>query len=1309
MPEQLTADNVMSFIEANNIENGAELIESLPPLHKRHVSLVFVSRALNKEFVSKTHPRVVSWGADARFILSWASNPAAPDNIEFLQHGSEQWEAGVIDFSGDEPEMSNPEVCSTCHGHMKRPIWGNYKAWRGTNDDEDLEQSEWLQILSDLEASNNPRISPLELYEKRVYPLVLSSSATGTMDSIFRFAAEFASMLSLRHAQVLFNRLKKRDNYAELAEQTVCGQFIRVTDLFPVEDHFLGIMHSGDQLIVVQEDSDDIDIENIRGRTFHSGNANLDTSLKFLILHDIWSRDNRVFDFYARLGNEQVSQRCMSCLNYLPGTATAEQELRASYRPHFELMGQASLDPRVDREIGRGYKSAVFGQGHLDFMAPRVCNIVRQAPNQRLSQVGISDGKAGEDAGEIAFTVTVDPVRSDPVSVGWFTDPSAPMWNVPIEFAEQGVDYPYSRGSLIFNPGEARRNITVEIIDDDIAEPPEYFSVHLERASGNALIVDGVALANISGELPPDQAEGPTARFENTPLAHDGLAAFTVQLQFSEEVALDDAAFTNGLLKVWGGAVEQVSRVTADSNIAWEFSVTPDGNGDVDIRLPATKYGACAEQLAVCTSDGRRLWQATTVTVRGPVAPPASVTPPPVPPVATIAAGTSTVTEGTAATFTVSLDKAAEEALSVPVTVTQEGAVFSDASSALVSFAVGERTQTLTLATNDDAVIESNGAVTVALGRGSGYTLGAADSAEVTVEDNDSATWRVSAADSTIDEGGSTVVKIEIINGKTFSETQSIAVSVTGTAAASDYELTADPLTLDSGASSVSATLTAAADAAEESAETVVVSAAHDGSSLGSVTVTIRANEAPPLAVAAAWGERIPDRDIELPSGSSPTGLWSDGETLWVISDSSMGEVTTYSLADGSAIGAGRVTLSNGMSASHRFYLQGGGFPAGLWSDGETLWVADMLARKVFAYRLSDGARQSDRDISDAVLAAAGNTTPAGLWSDGETLWVADILTEKVFAYRLSDRVRAAEKEFDLRTASGRTPLYPWGLWSDGETALVTLYYYGGVEGYALSGGAHKPDRGLGAAATGLYPMDLWSDGETLWVVSEGDSHIRAYAVPYLRPATTQDASSVADPFRVRVVTRVDAAPGGFDAGPPLFIADAALRKAIAGALGLASEEPVGANAMTRIRSLNVRGAGIATLTGLEHAVNLEALDLGHNALKDPWTLGLLPRLTVLNLDGAVSDLSFLASLVALEKLSLRNNGLTDVSALAGLVNLRHLSLRGNALSDVWPLAGLAQLEILDLRGNALLNQAPLTGLYNLRHLDLSNTVRVEP
>ncbi len=62
LPEQFTAENVMSFIEDNEIGSTAELVEPLPPLHKRHVAFVLKSQALHSEPVSREHPRVVSWG-----------------------------------------------------------------------------------------------------------------------------------------------------------------------------------------------------------------------------------------------------------------------------------------------------------------------------------------------------------------------------------------------------------------------------------------------------------------------------------------------------------------------------------------------------------------------------------------------------------------------------------------------------------------------------------------------------------------------------------------------------------------------------------------------------------------------------------------------------------------------------------------------------------------------------------------------------------------------------------------------------------------------------------------------------------------------------------------------------------------------------------------------------------------------------------------------------------------------------------------------------------------------------------------------
>ena len=1069
------------------------------------------------------------------------------------------------------------------------------------------------------------------------------------------------------------------------------------------------------RLMVVREESDG-SLTTMFAQ-FSSGNATLEHSLRFLILRDFWARDSGVFDFFARLGNEQLSPFVPSYLNYLPGSATAEQELRASYDQHFRLRGQASLNARIDKQTrltwGRWrprefgiFKTAVFWEGHLRRMLPNVCNTVRQAPGEPLSQLRIADGQASEEAGEITFAVTLDTARwSEPVSVSWHTTGfggGMSSWYFPefdVPEASVDADFVYGRGSLTFAPGETHKEFTVEIIDDGVDEPPEHFLVQIDDASENALIVDGFALAMVEGELPAARTDVPVARFEHAPLTHDGVSPFTVQLRFTEEVAVNGAELSSGLVSITDGRMGEASVVAregktgkasladADSRLAWEFSVTPDGGQDVVITLPKP-YG-CDVQPAVCTPDGRSLIQDTTVTVRGPASPRVSATPDSL---HIISVSTYKVMEGGTAVATLAAEDAdagaAELEWSLSGGADQEQ--FRITSSGALSFAEAKDYEA-----PDDADADGSYLVTVQVS--DGERTATADILVALLNGNDAPLVSAGADQADIEPGGTVTLSGAVtVDEGDARDTFSYA-----------WTQTSGPAVTLNNANTATASFTAPSNLTEDA--TLVFSLkVEDAEGLhaeDTVTVTIRASAGPPSGSGAepeaSWGERLPDRDIELPSGSDPSGLWSDGTTLWVISNRSTGEVTTYSLADGTALGAGGVTLSNGTSAAHRFLLQGDEYPAGLWSDGETLWVAD-LASKVSAYRLSDGARQEVQDVPRTVLAAAGITSPSGLWSDGQTLWVADHGGWKVFAFRLSDKVRVPEKEFDLLTENSRL-LTPWGLWSDGETALATLYFDGGVRGYALSGGALVAERTLDGSVTGQHPLGLWSDSETLWVVNRGDPKIRAYAVPGLRPAAAPAASSVMDPFSVRVVTRVEAAPGVVDAGPPVFIADAALHGAIAEALGLNSDQPVGLNAMARIRSLDVRGAGIAELTGLEYAVNLEALDLGHNPVRDPWTLALLPRLTVLNLDGAASDLYSLSGLVGLERLSLRNSGLTDVSALAGLVNLRHLSLRGNQLSDLWPLAGLAQLEILDLRGVTVPDQAPLSGLYKLRHLDLTD------
>ena len=73
--------------------------------------------------------------------------------------------------------------------------------------------------------------------------------------------------------------------------------------------------------------------------------------------------------------------------------------------------------------------------------------------------------------------------------------------------------------------------------------------------------------------------------------------------------------------------------------------------------------------------------------------------------------------------------------------------------------------------------------------------------------------------------------------------------------------------------------------------------------------------------------------------------------------------------------------------------------PAGIWSDGTTLWVTDFNLEKIYAYDLATKARAPGREFN--TLEAAGNTLPLSIWSDGTTMWVADRIDGKIYAYRM--------------------------------------------------------------------------------------------------------------------------------------------------------------------------------------------------------------------------------------------------------------------------------------------------------------------
>ena len=108
-----------------------------------------------------------------------------------------------------------------------------------------------------------------------------------------------------------------------------------------------------------------------------------------------------------------------------------------------------------------------------------------------------------------------------------------------------------------------------------------------------------------------------TATVHDKPSSHDGSNAFTFELRFSENIeGLSYTTLQEHALTVTAGSVTKARRLNPPSNASWEITVQPSGNADVTVTLPATTD--CNAQGAICTSDGRTLFNQLEITVSSP-------------------------------------------------------------------------------------------------------------------------------------------------------------------------------------------------------------------------------------------------------------------------------------------------------------------------------------------------------------------------------------------------------------------------------------------------------------------------------------------------------------------------------------------------------------------------------------------------------------------------------------------------------------------------------------------------------------------
>ena len=200
-------------------------------------------------------------------------------------------------------------------------------------------------------------------------------------------------------------------------------------------------------------------------------------------------------------------------------------------------------------------------------------------------------------------------------------------------------------------------------------------------------------------------------------------------LTFDE--ALDDASVppADAFTVAVGGTARDVDLVTlSGSAVALTLAAPVAADATVTVGY-APPTGAGATPLQDAAGNAVAAFSDRAVTNHTPVPALAEVS---------ITAPAAPVTEGADAAFTLSRTESTAAALTVAVSVTADGHVPQPAQRRpRPTFAVGDTTTTLNVATDDDQVMEADGSVTAAITAGQGYTVGTPAAATAAILDNE--------------------------------------------------------------------------------------------------------------------------------------------------------------------------------------------------------------------------------------------------------------------------------------------------------------------------------------------------------------------------------------------------------------------------------------------------------------------------------------------------------------------------------------------------------------------------------------------
>ncbi len=483
-----------------------------------------------------------------------------------------------------------------------------------------------------------------------------------------------------------------------------------------------------------------------------------------------------------------------------PGSQTVSIPTTGSY-----TLAVATVNDGVDEANGSVTATVNNGTGYTVSATAGSATVV--VADDDVPEISVSAGSGITEGNNASFTLTASPAPHAPLSV-----------SVSVN---QSGDFGVSPGSQTVSiPTTGSYTLTVATSDDSVDEADG--SVAVTVNTGNGYTVS--ATAGSASVAVADDDDPPQACTPNLP---------------SDAVTVSE-------VKTWRGEYSQDSHVSRWNRVlaalgedTGETAMTADQAREIKSRIDNTRWDRTVrtlEALEQCSN------------------------PPTATPEISITGG-SGITEGGNATFTVTANPAPTAALSVSVSIAQTGDYGASTGSQTVSIPTSG-SYTLTVATVNDAVDETDGSVTATVNSGTGYTVsGTAGSATVVVVDDDVPEVSVSAG-SGITEG----------NNATFTLTASpaphapLSVSVS-VAQSGDFGVAAGPQTV-SIPTTGSATLTVAtSDDSVDEADGLVTATVSSGTGY---TVS---------ATAGAATVAVADDDDAAPQTCTPN-LPSDAITV---------------------------------------------------------------------------------------------------------------------------------------------------------------------------------------------------------------------------------------------------------------------------------------------------------------------------------------------------------------------------------------------------------------------------------------------